>query len=123
MENALSLGLIRKADPPAPYTSAVIVALKTENDLCFCNDHRPLNKITVKDHFPLPKIDDLLSKLHGKRLFSSLDLASGYWKIPMEKGSIYKTAFIMRNCVYKWLVPFGMTNGVFTFQRAMNAIF
>jgi hypothetical protein len=86
-------------------------------------DYRKLNKITKKDSFPLPRIDDVLDMLHGQRYFSTLDLASGYWQIEMDDSSKEKTAFIVENNLYEWnRLAFGLTNAHGTFQRLMNFV-
>ncbi|KAF9760902.1 Retrovirus-related Pol polyprotein from transposon [Nosema granulosis] len=88
-----------------------------------CIDYRPLNKITVKDRYPLPRTDEILDALSGAEYFSSLDATSGYYQIPVDEGDKEKTAFAWKGGLYEFnRMPFGLCNAPATFQRTMDKI-
>lgn len=102
----------------APYGAPVLFAKKKGGGLRMCIDYRALIKIPIKNRYPLPRIDDLLDQLNGAKVFSGLDLAAGYWQIPMREED--KPLTTMRTFMgsYQWTVmPFGLTNAPAVFQQ------
>ena len=90
---------------------------------CFCIDYRKLNKVTKKDSYPLPRIDDALYALSGSQYFSTLDLQSGYHQVTMHPDSKEQTAFISHAGLYQFRVlSFGLINAPPQFQRLMARV-
>ena len=88
-----------------------------------CVDNRALNKITIKDKYPIPLIDDQIDRLRGQRYFTSLDLFSGYHQVPIARDSRGKTAFVTPNGHYQFKrMPFDLCNAPAVFQRMLNLI-
>ena len=117
----LSGGVVRESS--SPWASPVVLVRKKNGELRFCVDYRRLNAVTRKDVFPLPRFDDLLDQLKGKRIFSTLDAKSGYWQILMGPSSREKTAFIMHSGLYEFnVMPFGLCNAPATFQRLVQRV-
>jgi hypothetical protein len=121
VDQYLELGLIRPSI--SPWASPVLMIRKPDGGIRFCIDYRKLNAVTVKDCYPMPLIDDILDVLGGAQLFSTMDIASGYWNVPMHENSVAKTAFTCKFGLYEWLVmPFGLCNAVPAFERLMETV-
>ena len=110
----------------SPYSSPLVLVRKKSGGLRVCVDYRAVNKDTVPDRYPIPRIDELMDMV-GKRkakIFSSLDLMKGYHQVRMEEGSKVKTAFTCHLGHYQYQrMPFGLTNAPATFQRLMGKLF
>ena len=121
MELLLEQGWIRPS--PSAYGAPVLFVLKKDRKWCMCIDYNALNKITVKNRYPLPKVEELMDRLHGTRYFTKIDLYSGYHQIRVRESNIQKTAFVTIYGAFEYLVmPFGLCNAPATFQRVMNTI-
>jgi hypothetical protein len=103
------------------WSSPVVLVRKKDNSWRFCIDYRKLNEVTIKDAYPLPRIDESLDALSGSKYFSTLDLLSGYWQVTLDDDARDKSAFVTRNGLWRWKVlPFGLTSAPSTFERLME---
>jgi hypothetical protein len=108
----------------SPYGAPVLFVPKPDGSLRMCIDYRALNKITPKNKYPLPRIEDLLDNLSGARYFSSLDLTSVYHHLQLPASDLPKTAFITHFGKFEWRVlPMGLSNAPAVFQSVMNRLF
>ena len=108
----------------SPWGAPVLFVKKKNDSLRLCIDCRELNKVTVKNKYPLPRIDDLFDQLQGAQVFSKIDLRSGYHQLKVKPEDIDKTSFQTRYGHYEFLVMlFGVTNAPAAFMDLMNRIF
>ena len=121
VDKMLAMGIIRPSN--SPWSSPVTLVPKKDGMTCFCVDYRKLNDVTIKDRYPLPHIQEIFDMLGGSQIFSTMDMRSGYWQVPVEESSIPKTSFVCFKGQYEFLrLPFGVCNAPSMYQRIMNTV-
>jgi hypothetical protein len=122
LQELLDKGYIRPS--ASPWGAPVIFVLKKDGMQRMCVDYHSLNEVTIKNKYPLPRIDDLFDQLKGACVFSKIDLRSGYHQLKIKATDIPKTAFITRYGLYMYMVmSFGLTNAPAYFMYLMNKVF
>ena len=122
MEELVSKSFVRTST--SPWGAPVLFVKKKDGSLRLCIDYRELNKVTIRNQYSLPRIDDIFDQLQGVRVFSKIDLRSGYHQLKIRSEDVPKTAFRTKYGYYEFLVmPFGLTNAPAVFMDLMNRIF
>ena len=122
LQELLDKGYIRPST--SPWGCPALFVKKKDQNLRLCVDYRLLNAVTIKNKYPLPRIDILFDQLFGAKVFSKIDLRSGYYQIKIRAVDIPKTAFSTRYGLYEYLVmSFGLTNAPAHFMYLMNLVF
>ncbi|KAL8088747.1 hypothetical protein AgCh_038509 [Apium graveolens] len=122
LHELLDKGVIRPST--SPWGAPVLFVKKKDESMRLCIDYRELNKMAIKNRYPLPRIDDLFDQLKGAKYISKIDLRSGYHQMKIKADDIQKTAFRTRYGNYEFLVmPFGLTNAPAAFMDLMNRVF
>jgi hypothetical protein len=122
LQELLDKGYIRPS--ASPFGAPVIFVPKKDGTQRMCVDYRSLNEVTVKNKYPLPRIDDLFDQLKGACVFSKIDLQCGYHQLKIRATDIPKTTFITRYGLYEYTVmSFGLTNAPAYFMYLMNKVF
>ena len=102
----------------------MLFAKKKDKTVRLCIDYRHLNRVTIKNRFPLPRIDDLFDQLRGARVYSKIDLRTSYHRLRVKEADIPKMTFRMRYRHYEFIVmPFGLMNALTTFMDLMHRLF
>lgn len=119
IQDLLSKGIIRESE--SPYSSPILLVKKKDGSDRMCVDFRALNRITVKDRYPLPLIDDHIDRLGQSKYFSTLDMATGFHQICIDEASIPLTGFVTSESHYEWLkMPYGLANAPIVYQRIIS---
>ena len=122
LEELLSKGFIRPSI--SPWGAPILFVKKKDGSLRLCIDYRQLNRVTIHNQYPLPKIDKLFDQLQGSRVYSKIDLRMGYHQLRVQEGDVLKTTFRTRHGHYEFIVMlFGLTNAPTAFMDLMNRVF
>lgn len=93
LDDMVQQGIITPVTKPTPWISSIVVVPKKNGTLRICLDPKDLNKAILREHYPLPTIEDIATRLHGAKLFTILDVSKGFWHIKLDESSSYLTTF------------------------------
>jgi hypothetical protein len=117
----LDAGIVRES--VSDYASPILLVRKKDGSMRLCVDYRKLNSVTVKERYPMPIIEDEIARLSGQSCFITLDLASGYYQVPISEQSRHLTSFVTPDGQFEFnRMPFGLANAPAVFQRMINAV-
>ena len=121
LQNLVKNGVIQEVDEPTDWVSQMTITMKKNNDIRICLDPQALNKALKREVYPLPVIDDVLPELGNAKVFTKVDLQSGYWHCTLDEESSNMTTFVTPFGRYKWLrLPFGLNVSSDIFQKRLN---
>jgi hypothetical protein len=122
IEELVEKGSIRPSS--SPWRAPILFVNKKDGSRRMCVDYRSLNEVTIKNKYPLPQIEDLFDQMRGAKIFSKIDLRSGYHQLKIQIEDVSKIDFATRYGLYEFLVmPFGLTNALAYFMNMMNKVF
>jgi len=122
LDDMLKLGVIEPST--TPWSAPVVLIPKPDKTLRFCVDYRRLNKVTIPDAFPMPRIDDLIDKVGKAKFLTKIDLSKGYWQVPLQEEAVPISAFVTPFGHFQWkYMPFGLRNAPATFQTRTKSTF
>ena len=108
---------------PTPWISSMVTVPKSDGRLRICLDPKDLNQAIQWEHYPLPTIEEITTRLHGAKVFTVLDVRNGFWHVPLDQESSLLTTFNTSFCRYRWKrMPFGISSAPEVFQRRMHEV-
>ena len=123
LDSLAQQNIISPVTEPTPWISSMVVVPKNNGSLRICSDPKDLNRAILREHYPLPTIDDIATRLHGAKIFSTLDMRSGFGQVVLDESSSHLTTFQTPFGRYRWKrMPFGICSAPEVFQRKMHEL-